>query len=139
MPKMERFSQTILLRAAAFIVDALVMALLLMLPAAAISYGFVFLGGALVSVAVIWYVASAVLLTGILLRDGYRGRSPGKRLLGLRLLTPGNRPCSYGRSILRNLPLLVPGLNLVEVILILASHQSRRTGDRLAKTVVVEE
>lgn len=136
---MEQASQTILLRLAAFIVDALTLALVLILPASLISYSVAFLGGSLNSVSLIWYGAMLVLFIGILLRDGHRGRSPGKRLLGLRLVTPGNRPCGYGRSVVRNFPLLIPGWNLLEVALMLFSSQSRRTGDRIARTTVVEE
>jgi len=131
--------QTILLRLAAFVVDALTLALLLILPASLVSYAFVLFGRSINGISVVWYLAMLILFLGILLRDGYHGRSPGKRLLGLRLLTPGNRPCGYARSILRNLPLLIPGLNLVEMILVLFSAESRRAGDRLAGTAVVEE
>jgi uncharacterized RDD family membrane protein YckC len=136
---MEKLNQTVLLRLAAFIVDSLTMALLLMLPAALVSYVFLFLGGAMNSVSLVWYAATAVLALGMLFRDGYRGRSPGKRLLGLRLITRSNTPCGYGRSLIRNLPLLIPGLNLVELFMVLFSSQSLRTGDRLAGTAVSEE
>lgn len=130
---------TLLLRVAAFVVDTLSLAMLLILPASLLSYAFVFFGRSIKSISIIWYAALLVLFAGILLRDGYRGRSPGKRLLGLRLLTPGNRPCSYARSVLRNLPILIPGLNVIEMLLVLFGTQSRRTGDRLAGTAVVEE
>lgn len=130
---------TLLLRVAAFVVDTLSMAMLLILPASLLSYAFVIFGRSINTISIVWYGAVLALFAGILLRDGYRGRSPGKRLLGLRLLTPGNRPCSYGRSVLRNLPILIPGLNLIEMLLVLFGNQSRRTGDRLAGTVVVEE
>lgn len=130
---------TLLLRVAAFVVDTLSLAMLLILPASLLSYAFVFFGRSIKAISIVWYAAVLVLFAGILLRDGYRGRSPGKRLLGLRLLTPGNRPCSYARSVLRNLPILIPGLNVIEMLLVLFGTQSRRTGDRLAGTAVVEE
>ena len=55
-------------------------------------------------------------MVGLLLRDGYHGRSPGKRLLGLRLVTPRGEGCGYTRSVIRNLPLLIPVWNLVEAV-----------------------
>lgn len=132
-------NQTILLRLGAFAVDALMLALVLILPTAVISYGVVFLDGSLKSVSLVWYGALLVMFLGILLRDGYRGRSPGKRLFGLKIVIPGNYSCSYPRSIVRNIPLIVPGWNLVEMALVLFSRSSRRTGDMIAATTVVEE
>jgi hypothetical protein len=43
----------------------------------------------------------------------------------------------YIRSFVRNLPLVIPGWNLVEVLLVLLGKP--RTGDRIAKTTVTEE
>lgn len=130
-------SQTTLLRVAAFLVDALSMSLILILPASAVSYGMAWIGGSVKVIQIAWWVALAMLLLAILLRDGVRGRSMGKRLLGLRLLTPKGERCGYGRSILRNLPLVVPGWNLVELVMVLAGRP--RTGDRIARTTVAEE
>jgi uncharacterized RDD family membrane protein YckC len=78
-----------------------------------------------------------VLMLAMLLRDGFRRRSIGKQLLGLRLLTPRGEGCGYVRSFIRNLPLVVPGWNVLELILVLAGKA--RTGDRLARTTVTEE
>jgi uncharacterized RDD family membrane protein YckC len=73
----------------------------------------------------------------MLLRDGFRRRSIGKQLLGLRLLTPKGEGCGYFRSFVRNVPLVIPGWNLVEVLLVIFGKA--RTGDRIAKTTVTEE
>jgi uncharacterized RDD family membrane protein YckC len=59
--------------------------------------------------------------------------------MGLRIDTPHGTACSWGRSIVRNLPLVIPGWNLLEVGLVLFGHDSRRTGDRIAGTQVREE
>ena len=79
----------------------------------------------------------ALLLVGLLIRDGYRGRSIGKQMLGLRLLTPQGEGCGYGRSVLRNLPLIIPLWNLIEAGLVICGRP--RTGDRIARTNVTEE
>jgi len=130
-------SQTTLLRLAAFLVDALTITILLILPASVISYLLAWFGGAVRGIAIVWAVAVAVLVVGMLLRDGYRGRSIGKQMLGLRLLTPQGEGCGYGRSILRNLPLVIPIWNLLEAALVVAGRP--RTGDRIARTTVTEE
>lgn len=130
-------SQTKLLRVAAFLVDALTISIILILPASCVSYAMAWIGGSVKAIQIVWWVALAILLTCILLRDGYRRRSIGKQLLGLRLMTPRGEGCGWFRSIVRNLPLIIPGWNLLEVLLVLFGKS--RTGDRIAKTVVSEE
>ena len=132
----EYSSQTKLLRIAAFLVDALSIAILLILPASAVSYAMTWTTTPR-GIQLVWWVALAILMLAMLLRDGFRRRSIGKQLLGLRLLTPKGEGCGYTRSFLRNLPLVVPGWNVIEVFLVLAGRS--RTGDRMARTMVTEE
>ena len=129
-------SQTKLLRIAAFLVDALSIALLLILPTSAVSYAMTWTTSPK-GIQLVWWAALAILMLAMLLRDGFRRRSIGKQLLGLRVLTPKGEGCGYARSLLRNFPLVVPGWNLLEVMLVLLGRS--RTGDRLAKTTVTEE
>jgi len=130
-------SQTTLLRVAAFLVDALTIAIILVLPASIISYAMAWIGGSVKGIQLVWFAALAVIILAILLRDGFRGRSIGKQLLGLRMITPRGERCGYVRSVVRNLPLIVPVWNLVEFVLVLAGKP--RTGDRIARTTVAEE
>ncbi|HEX3108447.1 MAG TPA: RDD family protein [Thermoanaerobaculia bacterium] len=131
-------SQTTLLRIAAFLTDALSIAVILIAPASLASYILAWVGGGSIkAIQIVWWAALAILMLGLLVRDGYHGRSPGKRLLGLRLVTPRGEGCGCVRSVIRNLPLLIPGLNLVDAILVVAGK--RRTGDRIARTTVTEE
>jgi len=134
---MAQATQTTLLRVAAFLVDALTLAIVLVLPASIASYATAWIGGSVKAIQIVWYVALGVLMIGMLIRDGYHGRSPGKRLLGLRLLTPNGEGCGYGRSVVRNIPLIVPLWNVVEVVMVLSGKP--RSGDRIAKTTVKEE
>ncbi|HUP64934.1 MAG TPA: RDD family protein [Thermoanaerobaculia bacterium] len=129
----------VLLRIAAFLADALVPAILLMLPAAAVSYGVVQVGAPMRYIALAWWGALAIFFLWILFRDGWRGRSPGKRLMALQILSGRGVGCGWGRSFARNLPLIVPGWNLLELILVLFSRSGRRSGDRIAGTTLVEE
>lgn len=130
-------SQTTLLRIAAFLVDALSLALILMLPATVVSYLLAWIGGSVKAISIVWAAALCILMAGMIIRDGFRGRSLGKQLLGLRLLTPRGEGCGWGRSIVRNLPLLIPVWNLLEVAMVFSGKA--RTGDRIARTTVTEE
>src|SRR4051812_19010138 len=130
-------SQTTLLRIAAFLVDALSISLLLVLPAALISYTLAWIGGEIKAIQIVWYVALGIVIVAMLFRDGWRGRSLGKQILGLRVMTRNDRPCGYLRSLARNLSVIVPVVNLVEVVLVVAGKS--RIGDRVAKTAVTEE
>lgn len=128
--------QTKLLRIAAFLVDALSIAILLILPASIVSYAMTWTTTPK-GIQLVWWAALGTLMLAMLLRDGFRRRSIGKQLLGLRLLTPHGEGCGYGRSLVRNVPLVIPGWNLLEVLLVLLGKP--RTGDRIAKTTVTEE
>ena len=58
-------------------------------------------------------------------------------MLGLRLVTPAGDGCGYFRSVARNIPLVIPGWNLIELGFVMAGRS--RTGDKLARTTVTEE
>ena len=79
----------------------------------------------------------------LLLRDAVGGRSIGKLLFGLVVISmKTGRPSSFAGSVERNFLLLLPGANVVAVFLeartIVADPQGQRVGDRLAQTQVVE-
>src|SRR5258708_9988878 len=81
----------------------------------------------------------------VVLRDALiaPGQSAGKFLFGLHVVhVRTQRRCGRGRSIARNIIFLVPGLNLVAVVLewmtIVGDPQGERLGDRLAETQVVD-
>jgi uncharacterized RDD family membrane protein YckC len=130
-------SQTTLLRIAAFLVDALTLAIILVLPASIVSYALAWIGGSVKAIQIVWWVALGILLTTLVIRDGYKGRSLGKQMLGLRLITPAGDGCGWWRSVVRNLPLVLFPWTLIEVFLVVAGRP--RTGDRIAKTTVSEE
>ncbi|HJW96285.1 MAG TPA: RDD family protein [Thermoanaerobaculia bacterium] len=130
-------SQTTLLRIGAFLVDALSISIVLILPASAVSYAMAWVGGSVKAIQIVWWAALAILLTALVIRDGFKGRSLGKQMLGLRLLTPRGEGCGWGRSVIRNLPLVIFPWTLIEVFLVVAGKP--RTGDRIAKTTVSEE
>jgi len=122
---------------AAALLDALATSLLLLPVAAVTSYSMAWGGATGKAITLVWFISGAALLLFLLVRDATGGRSPGKKLLGLRIVTANGKPCGLARSLVRNLPLVVPGWNLAEVWLLLTNRD--RSGDRLAGTRVVEE
>lgn len=91
----------------------------------------------------------------MLISDGIMGgRSVGKRIVGLRVLTKDGRPCTIRSSMLRNstiaaglLLFRVPYLGWICLLIVLAvefmmmfgSEDHTRTGDEFAGTYVIEE
>lgn len=96
-----------------------------------------------------WALAIVVLL-GFMLFYGYfaafewlwRGQTPGKRLLGLRVISASGHPMTPYQAAVRNLLRIVdqiPGLYGVGIVSVLLTERSQRLGDLVAGTVVVRE
>ncbi|MBI5075722.1 MAG: RDD family protein [Nitrospirae bacterium] len=108
--------------------------------------------------AVIEIIPRAGFLAGLaylLLGDGlFDGRSLGKKLIRLKVVSPDTlQPCTFRESLLRNSTLglgyvlwlvpwigwiVLPVIAAVEFILILGNKESRRLGDEIAGTTVIE-
>jgi uncharacterized RDD family membrane protein YckC len=86
-------------------------------------------------VALAWFL----LIYGAL--QGLKGVTPGKALLGVKVVDEHGRPPGVGRSLLRSILWIVDGapwcLPLVGFITALVSTGHRRVGDMVAKTFVV--
>jgi uncharacterized RDD family membrane protein YckC len=96
-----------------------------------------------------WVLAVLVLL-GFLLYYGYYaafeamwvGQTPGKRVVGLRVISVSGQPISTFDSILRNLLRIVdqiPGIYAVGLLSVFFTARNQRLGDLAAGTVVVHE
>jgi uncharacterized RDD family membrane protein YckC len=128
----------VLRRVAAFVVDGLIAAALATIP-------------------VVGVLAAALYILG---RDGLmRGRSPGKRLLGLRVIkTPSRSEADYVDSVKRNAIFVLPDVLMavpvlsatlaasvsvavlaVELVFLLTDPAGMRLGDRFAGTRVTRE
>ncbi len=69
------------------------------------------------------------------------GRTVGKMLTGVKVVSLSGGPISFGQSLVRNLLRIVdylPCIPLVGLIMILANSNHRRVGDLVAKTAVVK-
>jgi len=71
--------------------------------------------------------------------EGRWGVTPGKWVLGIRVVGTDLRPCGFGRALVRNLLKVVDGFFnfLVGVMLVALTENWQRVGDLAARTVVV--
>jgi uncharacterized RDD family membrane protein YckC len=72
----------------------------------------------------------------------WSGQTPGKRVVGLRVIDASGRPLGVYAAILRNLLRLVdqlPALYAVAIVSVLVTSRNQRLGDLAAGTVVVHE
>jgi uncharacterized RDD family membrane protein YckC len=71
--------------------------------------------------------------------EGRSGKTPGKWLMGIRVLGTDLRPCGFGRAFLRNLLTFLDGFFsfLVGALLVALTDNWQRLGDMAARTIVV--
>jgi uncharacterized RDD family membrane protein YckC len=92
----------------------------------------------------VFIVAAFVLFTGydIAFETLASGRTPGKRVTGLRVVTVTGAPVRFTTSAVRNVMRLIdilPGTYLVGIVSIVATKRNQRLGDLAAGTLVVRE
>jgi uncharacterized RDD family membrane protein YckC len=71
-----------------------------------------------------------------------RGRTPGKRSSGLRVVGPGGRPITLVRSAIRNILRIIdilPGFYGIGMTVIFITPRNQRIGDLVARTHVVRD
>lgn len=128
-------------RAAAWVLDLLVMATLITAAAIVVSL----VGAAVAALAnVIMLVVSFLVLWwyGTLFEWGWRGQTVGKRMMGLRVLQQNGLRISFAQAVIRNLVRVVdllPVSYLVGGASMLIDGSARRLGDLAAGTIVVQE
>jgi uncharacterized RDD family membrane protein YckC len=95
-----------------------------------------FFGGILAA-----FVVSALVLLAYSYFEGRSGQTPGKRLMGIRVLGTDLQPCGFGRAVLRNLLTFVDGFFnfLVGALMVAFTENWQRLGDFAARTVVVAD
>jgi uncharacterized RDD family membrane protein YckC len=89
-------------------------------------------------------IASFVLFFGyfIVFELAWNGQSPGKRLLGLRVIRDGGFPVDAGASVIRNLVRILEaslGFYVLSALVTLFSPENKRLGDFAAGTIVVRD
>lgn len=85
-----------------------------------------------------WMLGTLVLFSVF---EGRSGRTPGKALLGIRVIGAELAPCGFWRALVRNLLTFVDGFFnfLVGVLLVALTDHWQRLGDLAARTVVVTD
>jgi uncharacterized RDD family membrane protein YckC len=72
----------------------------------------------------------------------WQGRTPGKRIAGIRVIHQSGRPMTavecIGRNLMRGVDIL-PGFYAVGLITMMCNAQNRRIGDYIAGTIVVHD
>lgn len=81
-----------------------------------------------------------------LMKDGFGvGQSPGKKALNVMVVDlDTNMPCNKQKSCIRNVVMLLTGLvpligSFIEPVMVLATNDGRRLGDRAANTMVIDK
>ncbi len=72
--------------------------------------------------------------------EAFPGATPGKRVLGLRVVRSDKSPVGLKRSLIRNVLRVVdslPTLGILAAVLIISSRERARFGDRVAQTRVI--
>lgn len=72
----------------------------------------------------------------------WRGQTPGKRIIGIRVIKESGRPLAPAETIGRNLLRIVdqlPGIYAVGILTALFNAQSKRLGDFVAGSIVIRE
>ncbi len=132
----------------AALVDTTIIALLLIV--ANILLLFIFLGGVDIAESVSSFMVALLSLVSFAFFWGYyiffemrwNGRSPGKQLVGIRVIRADGTPITLAESIIRNLVRLVdflPGAYGVGLVTMFIDGKARRLGDLAANTLVVRE
>jgi uncharacterized RDD family membrane protein YckC len=98
------------------------------------AFPFLFLGLFVAS-----FVWALLVLLAFSYLEGRFGKTPGKWLMGIRVVGTDLQPCGFGRAFLRNLLTFVDGFFsfLVGALLVALTENWQRLGDLAARTIVV--
>ncbi|MEJ5165524.1 MAG: RDD family protein [Thermoanaerobaculia bacterium] len=127
------------LRFAAFLIDALISTIFILLFSNITSAIFLKIFPDLpIPIYLTWAFFIIIGIAYILLKDGFNGKSLGKRIMGLIVIQENKKPCSFKLSFIRNLILFIPFINLYEIYLFLKNHQRPRLGEKITNTRIEE-
>ena len=94
-------------------------------------------GFGLMALGWVWALGGLVLF-GYL--EGKHGQTPGKRLLGIRVVGLDLQPCGFGRGFVRKILVIVDGMFnfVVGMLLVAYTEHWQRVGDLAARTIVID-
>jgi uncharacterized RDD family membrane protein YckC len=130
-PQMGTQGDVVPRRVGAFVVDLLVLGLVAALVSAALGLDLLAGGG----------IGTAFYLLYFIVFEGTYGKTPGKHLLGLVVVTERGNACGYEEAVIRTVLRLIDGLPgvlyIVGIVTIFLTDEKQRLGDLAADTVVV--
>jgi uncharacterized RDD family membrane protein YckC len=90
------------------------------------------------AICLLWCVPVGIAMTVL---EGVYGQTPGKRLLGIRVVGLDLRAPGIGAAFIRGLVGIVDGLFdfVVGIVAVATSHQWQRIGDQVAHTLVIDD
>ena len=100
----------------------------------------IFDGGVEAAMLVLWFGGMLWWGLGLTLLEWKNGRTPGKKALGLRVITESGAAPSFGQIVVRRLTLIFGGpLQLIDWAFMFFNEKHQRGLDILAKTLVVSD
>jgi uncharacterized RDD family membrane protein YckC len=128
-------------RALAYLLDFIIRLVVFFLGAMIMTLGAFALGARVSQGVVLLLMFFVMFFYYIIYEAGKRGASPGKRMMGLRVVDASGAPITFGQAFLRNMlrfadgmPFFSYGFGLLSTLL---TRRFQRLGDLLANTVVV--
>ncbi|MEQ7800308.1 RDD family protein [Pedobacter sp. ASV1-7] len=137
-------------RFAAILIDGLIFIGLMIPAGVTLVFAFIYAYGNKEGIAITLCIIGGLLtlipIAFQLLKDGFKnGQSPGKRAMKLMVIDlDTNMPCTRKKSCLRNVIVLLLGFvpfvgSFIEPVMVFATADGRRLGDRAANTMVIDK
>jgi uncharacterized RDD family membrane protein YckC len=130
-----------MLRAAAYLIDFLIRAAVLIVGGIVLTIAGIAVSGKIAQglFLLVWFVLDW--LYPVVFEIGKRGATPGKRLMGLRVVQSTGSPITFGQAVVRNFLRFIDGMPLFTYCFgltsCLATKHFQRLGDLAAGTVVI--
>jgi uncharacterized RDD family membrane protein YckC len=130
-----------MLRAGAYLIDFLIRTAVLIVGGILVSLAGIAIGGRVAGglMLLAWFLMDW--LYPVIFESGKRGATPGKRLLGLRVVQATGSPITPGQAVVRNFLRFIDGMPFFTytfgITSCLASKRFQRLGDLAAGTVVI--
>ncbi len=130
-----------MLRASAYAIDFAIRAVVLIAGGIALSFAGIVIGGQVVGgvMMLAWFLMDW--LYPVIFESSKRGATPGKRLMGLRVVQATGSPITLGQAVVRNFLRFIDGMPFFTycfgVTSCLATKRFQRLGDLAAGTVVI--
>jgi uncharacterized membrane protein SpoIIM required for sporulation/uncharacterized RDD family membrane protein YckC len=130
-----------MLRAAAYFIDLLIRGAVMLIGGIGVGLAGFAIGGSVATGVMLlaWFLMDW--LYPVIFEAGKRGATPGKRVLGLRVVQASGSPITLGQAVIRNFLRFIDGMPMFTYLFglssCLATQRFQRLGDLAAGTVVI--